>query len=492
MAQKSKRWNMGAKREKLATEIIREKANLLLITFYQWRGDWGDPTKPVVKLPRIEKIARDGWTAQYCYTSSPQCVPARLSWITGLHPSQLGVTKNQSADLPGNAPSFVRDLKNKGWETAIVGKTHWSDHSKKCDLRENTKRLEALGFDKSVEVAGPRALRIVSCNLTEEWKTSGFYELQMDDLDRRYKQGRTRSSWETRASILPNRLYPDIWIADEAIKMLMDMPKNEPWMLWVSFVGPHEPFDTPKPWKGNNKSRRLPKVIGNDEWIERLDESTELKKARNLWKGKLNEKEVEMLRCDYADHLQLLDEQVGKLVDKLAKRIDNVHTAVALTSDHGEMLGDHQMLYKSTFLEPSIRVPFIYRSPLTDGNFKSRKYKSCLKGLGLTELLKEVTINLNHGGSIKGIREWTKTQTKVIAEYGDEIMIIKKRIKIVFDKTGKALWASNIKKDQKEESNMLENKNLEENEKKIMNKIKQLAKKELEKRDDQEWRKIFV
>ena len=61
MAQKSKRWNMGAKREKLATEIIREKANLLLITFDQWRGDWGDPTKPVVKLPRIEKIARDGW-----------------------------------------------------------------------------------------------------------------------------------------------------------------------------------------------------------------------------------------------------------------------------------------------------------------------------------------------------------------------------------------------------------------------------------------------
>ena len=63
----------------------------------------------------------------------------------------------------------------------------------------------------------------------------------------------------------------------------------------------------------------------------------------------------------------------------------------------------------------------------------------------------------------------------MIAEYRDEIMIIKKRIKIVFDKTGKALWASNIKKDKKEENNMLENRDLEENEKKIIKKIKPSA-----------------
>ena len=32
-------------------------ANLLLITFDQWRGDWGDPHDPVVDLPALQELA---------------------------------------------------------------------------------------------------------------------------------------------------------------------------------------------------------------------------------------------------------------------------------------------------------------------------------------------------------------------------------------------------------------------------------------------------
>ena len=111
-------------------------ANLLLISFDQWRGDWGDPLAPVVELPALEGLARQGWTAQRCYTSSPHCVPARLSWLTGLEPSQLGVTHNIDTSLPADAPSIVRDLQQQGWHTALVGKTHWTSHDSKRDLRD--------------------------------------------------------------------------------------------------------------------------------------------------------------------------------------------------------------------------------------------------------------------------------------------------------------------------------------------------------------------
>ena len=241
-----------------------EKANLILITFDQWRGDWANQRRPKVRLDAIKKIAREGWTAKHCYTSSPQCVPARLSWITGLRPSQLNVTRNKPVNLPGNARSMIRDLRDDGWHTAIVGKTHWTSHSKKVDLRDNKSDLYNLGFNQSIEIAGPRALRIIECDLTEEWKKSGVYEKHIEDLKNRYKNGVDWPAWKVEKTKLPLELYPDIWIANKGITLLKEMPENSPWILWISFVGPHEPFDTPKPWSGIHKNHQLPKTIKNN------------------------------------------------------------------------------------------------------------------------------------------------------------------------------------------------------------------------------------
>ena len=66
---------------------------------------------------------------------------------------------------------------------------------------------------------------------------------------------------------------------------------------------------------------------------------------------------------DYTDHLRLLDEQVGEILAKVKMRNDFDKTAITLMADHGEMLGDGGMLYKSTFIESAIRVPMIYRPP---------------------------------------------------------------------------------------------------------------------------------
>ena len=100
----------------------RADTNLLLISFDQWRGDWADPGAPVLPLLALQQLAREGWSARRCYTSSPHCVPARMSWLTGLDPSQLGVTRNADVSLPADAPSLVRDLQQRGWHTAVVAK----------------------------------------------------------------------------------------------------------------------------------------------------------------------------------------------------------------------------------------------------------------------------------------------------------------------------------------------------------------------------------
>ena len=232
--------------------------NLLLISFDQWRGDWADPAAPVLSLPALQGLAQEGWSARRCYTSSPHCVPARMSWLTGLEPSQLGVTRNADVSLPGDAPSLVRDLRQRGWYTAVVGKTHWTSHFQTADLRQNGPLFKQLGFDQACDIAGPRALRRVTCALTEAWKQAGLLEAQRADLQQRYGQGRSSAAWTVRPSLLPNPLYPDIWIAERGLEALQSMPRDQPWLLWISFVGPHEPFDTPTPWRGSTQPAICP------------------------------------------------------------------------------------------------------------------------------------------------------------------------------------------------------------------------------------------
>lgn len=436
----------------------KDRTNLILITFDQWRGDWGDPMKPVTELKELKALAEEGLIIERCYTSSPQCVPARISWLTGMRPSESGVTYNRPLDLPGSAPSMIRELKDLGWHTAIVGKTHWSNHNIECDLRENKKRLSDLGFIESREIAGPRALQKVKCDITDDWEKTGVYKAHIKDLAERYKNGCNEAAWQVRESVLPNSLYPDIWIASKGIEMLQKMPTKKPWFLWISFVGPHEPFDTPKPWKGRNNNEQLPRVIKNNGWIDRLETTCETKKIRDLWKEKLKKEHTDALRLDYADHLQLLDDQLGKIIDIAKERTDYKNTAVAITSDHGEMLGDHEMLYKSTFLEPSVRVPFIYSPPQKTN--QSHKNIRLLKPIGLTELIKFTIDGLHIGGKSKHIVRNCKWQNYAISEYGKEFMIVKGKIKVVYTSEGKAIWATDLEKDPEEKNNILENKNI--------------------------------
>ena len=120
-------------------------SNWLLVTFDQWRGDWLHQSW--LHLPNLKHLSRTGWDVRRCYTSSPQCIPARASWLTGLTPGQLGVTKNMHYTVPSNSPS-LREI----CETNTVFIMFWwenslTPHVKGADLRDNMSLMRDLGFD---------------------------------------------------------------------------------------------------------------------------------------------------------------------------------------------------------------------------------------------------------------------------------------------------------------------------------------------------------
>ena len=346
--------------------------NLLLITFDQLRADWADPfNSKWINLKNLQYLAKKGVTVERCYTTSPQCVPSRLSWLTGKMPSTNGVTRNISCSIRDTIPTIFHDVQNQGWHTEIIGKTHWTSHRKETDLRETEALIKKAGFNHITEIAGPRALQRIRCELTDKWEEKNLYDIYRADLKERYGRGRTQSAWAPRPSCLPNNLYPDIWIANQAVNSLRKLKSGDPWVLWVSFIGPHEPFDTPKNWSVK-LNKNYPEPINRIKWITELEESIELKKNYLKWKNLLSKSEINDLRNDYANNIGLLDQQVGKVIGTLKKREDCKDTDIVVTSDHGEMLGDYNMLYKSTFLEPAIRVPMIISCIDDDKNYAKR------------------------------------------------------------------------------------------------------------------------
>ena len=390
--------------------------NWLLISVDQWRGDWLH--QEWLELPYLRRLCSEGWDVRRCYTSSPQCIPARASWLTGLTPGELGVTANAIYSVPPDAPSFVRQLRDQyGYCTALVGKTHWTPHEPGVDLRDNQSLMESLGFDRVREIAGPRALAVVDCELTDLWRSEGVLDAYRRDLHSRYDQGIVHSVWP---SALPDHLYPDLWLTEVAIQELKRLPQDKPWLLWVSYPGPHEPFDVPVSWRGNHGLIPPPEERPSDpELLGQLAApGSELARKLDRWPDGIPAEALQSLRSDYADHLHLLDSQIGELIKALSFRSDLPNTAVTVCSDHGELLGDWGLLLKGCFLEGAIRSLCSYPP---DGRRGIRRWwQPAKRAYGLTPCLWDVAaaVSRPHQGSF-GAR-LRRQPGDVLVEFADE------------------------------------------------------------------------
>lgn len=306
--------------------------------------------------------------------------------LTGLSPRELGVTSNCRYTVPANSPSFIRELRDDyGYNTALLGKTHWTPHEDGVDLRNNTDYMDKLGLNSIREIAGPRALAVVDCELTDIWKKNGLMERYRDDLESRYRDGVVHN---VRPSILPDHLYPDLWLGNVALDEIDHLPFDRPWFLWVSFPGPHEPFDVPLSWRGHHGV--IPDPVErprDDSQLEHLaPQGSVLRRKLDRWPEGIPKNSLSALRSDYADHLHLLDVQLGRLISRLGLRPDMPSTAITICSDHGELLGDWGLLLKGCFLEGATRSLFIH-SPPGGRNFVRRLWQPVNRSYGLTPLL---------------------------------------------------------------------------------------------------------
>jgi arylsulfatase len=348
--------NPFSRRRRARLEGDGRSLNILLLMTDQQRWDALGCVGGWVKTPNMDQLAAEGVRFPNAYTNAPACVPARVSLTLGRYPHNHRVWRNKTNTLPPGKPTWMRAIRDAGYGTSVFGKTHLHPH--RGDLRDRESLIQAYGLDVVDEIAGPRASIRCRSNLTDAWERAGVYEAYKSDLHERL----ATKPWVARPSPLPLELYPDVYVPRQAAAYLRRYEDRRPWFCWVSFGGPHEPWDAPESYASRYDPAAMPDPV---QAVRGTHE-----RPRGLLDGRMAQGgmpfepgDVAQLRANYAGNLTLIDDQIGELLGVVAERGELDRTVVAFVSDHGEMNGDHGLLYKNNFLNPAVRVPFIVRLP---------------------------------------------------------------------------------------------------------------------------------
>jgi arylsulfatase A-like enzyme len=153
------------------------------------------------------------------------------------------------------------------------------------------------------------------------------------------------------------------WTVDHAIRLLDTRDRERPFFLTCSLNGPHPPFKIPQPYYGMYDPATIPKppnfgpTPGEPAALSRSFYRTVFRDHGETWDAWRKSVAV------YWGFVTMVDAQIGRLLERMEQEKLLDQTLVILTTDHGEMLGQHGLWQKYHAYEEALRVPLIMRAP---------------------------------------------------------------------------------------------------------------------------------
>lgn len=302
---------------------------------------------PFIRTPHIDRLARDGARFLNAFAQNPVCCPSRASQLSALYPSNHGVGDNM-ANLEAAHPYarfLVDDFADAGYVTAHVGKWH-------CARNPHHTRWDEFHFlEESIPAWPQNALRRFDLG-----PNAVFY----GDL---LHAGTHPCSAENTG---PAR------ITDRALDFL-DRFAYHPFFLRVSYLAPHSPVLAPRPYDTmyDPADVTLPPPLDDPAELDRRpaavrDYAARCHRARAA--SAPAGKSEDALRRHIACSLGLIshvDDQIGRLLDRLRDLDLERNTLVIFTADHGAFWGELGLVEKScvTMYRSLLQVPLLMRLP---------------------------------------------------------------------------------------------------------------------------------
>ncbi|MEA2062147.1 MAG: sulfatase-like hydrolase/transferase [Gemmatimonadota bacterium] len=314
----------------------RRRPNILLFLPDQHRFDWLGSTPEIpVRTPNLDELSRLGVRFTRAFCASPLCAPSRACLASGKEYDRCRVVSNK-VDYPIDQTTFYTILRDSGYHVAGCGKLDLHKASDTWGL-EGKHLLKEWGFSDGIDNAGK--YDAINSGL-EEPKDPYMAFLHRRGLARIHvKDFRDRGPFQgTYPTPLPDDAYCDNWLAKNGLNLMKEFPKNTPWFLQVNFTGPHAPMDI---------------TSSMTELYEGVDFP-----QPNRCTGYDEKKHVE-IRRNYSAMVENIDRWMGIYLDELDRRGELENTLIVYSSDHGEMLGDHDCWGKKVPYQPSVGIPMI-------------------------------------------------------------------------------------------------------------------------------------
>ena len=309
--------------------------NIVLLVFDTARADAFTPYgAPSDATPVVAQLANEGSFADAAYATSCWTLPSHASLFTGALPRAVDLAQAPGGTPHGCAP-VLRELRPRllpavlrehGYRTEGVSTNLWITDVSGFDT----------GFDRFESVPSPRQGHMVATTPKgrARWLAEGVLA--------RYDDG-ARSAEQTL----------ERWLGDRG---------TEPFFWFVNLIECHSPYLPPRPYN----DLPLP---------QRLKAASEAPKHLTLdaiWRSccggfDVPPDAIERMRHLYAQSIRLLDDWLGRIVERLGDAGVLDDTVVIVTSDHGENLGESELIGHAFSLDDRLtRVPLVARGPGID------------------------------------------------------------------------------------------------------------------------------
>lgn len=356
--------------------------NVLLITSDQQRWDCIGRLNPAISTPNLDRLAARGIVFDRGYTVNPVCTPSRCSLLTGHYPSRHGCF-HVGTNLPEDyGPTVADRFTEAGYHTALLGKAHFQA-CKDPASPESAPSVHDLdhfdqwtgpyfGFQHAELVIGHTSEPHAAGMHYGAWlRGQGVHLPDYFDIHDYDHFG----PWE-----LPPEQHGSTWVAERSLAAIDDaQDADKPFFVWASFQDPHNPYVTPEPWASLHDPVAMPATAPRQDLAAKPDFYTTLARGdfygddpelqHKAWgdakvRPELSDADVARLRAVYYGMVSLMDQQIGRLLDRLEADGTIDDTLIIFTSDHGDYLGDHGFWGKGLpTYEGMQRVPFIVAHP---------------------------------------------------------------------------------------------------------------------------------
>ncbi|MEV0715534.1 sulfatase [Asanoa sp. NPDC050611] len=298
------------------------RPNVILIISDQLRraalGCYGDPN---VSTPNIDALAAAGTRFDAASSTYPVCVPYRFTLMTGEYAHTRFIPSIEWRMSPAER-TLADELNDAGYATALFGKWH---------LYGNFGHYPGHNVVKASRTPVPRPFQ-------GRFERFGGFDICNDPWDTYY--------WNE-DDPTPHKIegFQTDGLFDLAISHL-DEVGDRPFATVLSVEPPHPIFTAPESYLERWRDREIV-----------LRDNVDLGKDYNK-RGPHGRDVIDDLRVYYA-MIENLDDNVGRLVAALRANGQLDNTIIALTADHGELLGSHGLLAKQRPWEESLGIPLI-------------------------------------------------------------------------------------------------------------------------------------